>query len=86
MTVDNEIPRNIFHSNVDIERPTDDNGTAALKEYATSWKATVMIHFGSHDDLKMLCGTIMWDSETSTDMECVKTNDQQWNRIFSRFL
>ena len=41
VTVDNEILRNILHSNVDIERPTDANGTVALKEYAPSWKDTV---------------------------------------------
>ena len=53
VTVDNEILRNMLHSNVDIERPTDANGTVALKEYATSWKDTVMLHFDSHDDMKM---------------------------------
>ena len=50
--VDNEILCNIFHSNVDIERPTDANGADALKEYAILWKATV-IRFDSLDDMKM---------------------------------
>ena len=38
--------------------------------------------FGSHD-VKMLWGTIMRDSETFKEMECAKTNDQQWNRTVS---
>ena len=46
----------------------------------TSWRATVTTHFGLHDDVKMLCGTIMRDSGTFKEMECAKTNDQQWNR------
>ena len=51
-----------------------------VNSQGTSWRATVTTHFGLHDDVKMLCGTIMRDSETFQEMECAKTNDQQWNR------
>ena len=87
VTVDDEILRNTLHSNVDIERPTDANGTVALKEYATSWKDTV-IHFDSHDDMKILeasSGTVRHSRKWSVrrPMERAKTNDQQWNRTKS---
>ena len=70
MTVDNEILCNIFHSNVGIERATDANGADALKEYATLWKAMV-IRFGSHDDVKMLCGTISGTELCPIPLVCV---------------
>ena len=41
------------------------------------WQAAVPTRFGSYDDVKMLCGTIM----RSKEKDYAKTNDQQRNGI-----
>ena len=46
-----------------------------VNSQGTSWRATVTTHFGLHDDVKMLCGIIMRDSETFKEMECAKTTN-----------
>ena len=38
-------------------------------------------HLGLYDDVKMLCGIIMWGTETFKKTDYVKTNDQQWNGV-----
>ena len=39
-------------------------------------KAEVQTLFGSYDDVKQLCGTIM---RGNAAMDCDKANDEQWN-------
>ena len=50
-----------------------------VNSQGASWKAAVPTRFGSYDDVKMLCGTIMRGNETFKEMDFEKTNDQQWN-------
>ena len=58
-----------------------EKGVSNVRSQGASWKATVATCLGSHDDVKMLCGTIMRDSEAFKETDYAKTNDQQWNRI-----
>ena len=44
-----------------------------------------MTRFGSRVDVKMLCATVIRDSETLKDVQCAKTSDQQWNRTVPDF-
>ena len=43
--------------------------------------ADVPTRFDLHDDVKQLCGTVMRDNEMFKEMDCAKTNDQQWNGV-----
>lgn len=52
-----------------------------VNSQGASWKAAVPTRFGSYDDVKMLCGTIMRGNETFKEMDYAKTNDQQWNGV-----
>ena len=58
-------------------------GAYNVKSQGTSWRAVVTTHFGLYDNVKMLCGTVIRDSETFKEVECAKTSDQQWNRTVS---
>ena len=42
-----------------------------------------MTRFGSHVDVKMLCGTVIRDGETFKEVERAKSSDQHGNRTVS---
>ena len=44
-------------------------------------EADVPTRFDLYDDVKQLCGTVMRDNEMFKEMDCAKTNDQQWNGV-----
>ena len=54
-----------------------EQGVSNVKSQGASWKATVTTRLDSHDDVKILCGTIKWGSETFKETDHVKTNYQQ---------